>query len=89
MWTSTSTSDLPKKDSIVESVVNKFQSRSEVGIKKYGVTLDREDLSTIEWIDHLQCELMDAILYAEKIKQLIVKEQQVVTHYRDGTIEYD
>jgi hypothetical protein len=73
MWTSTITSDLPKKDSIVESVVNKFQSRSEVGIKKYGVTLDREDLSTIEWIDHLQCELMDAILYAEKIKQLIVK----------------
>lgn len=89
MWTSTSTSDLPKKDSIVESVVNKFQSRSEVGIKKYGVTLDREDLSTIEWIDHLQCELMDAILYAEKIKQLIVKEEQVVTHYRDGTVEYD
>jgi hypothetical protein len=89
MWTSTSTSDLPKKDSIVESVVNKFQSRSEIGIKKYGVTLDREDLSTIEWIDHLQCELMDAILYAEKIKQLIVKEEQVVTHYRDGTIEYD
>jgi hypothetical protein len=37
----------------------------------------------------LQCELMDAILYAEKINQLIVKEQQVVTHYRDGTVEYD
>jgi hypothetical protein len=33
-----------EKDSIVESVVRKFQDRSAVGIKKYGVTLDRTDL---------------------------------------------
>ena len=56
-------------DSIVESVIQKFQQRSEIGIKKYGKTLDRNDLNFIEWVNHLQEELMDAILYAEKLKQ--------------------
>lgn len=56
-------------DTIVESVVKKFQQRSEIGIKKYGKTLDRNDLNFIEWVNHLQEELMDAILYAEKLKQ--------------------
>ena len=57
------------KDSIVESVVRKFQDRSLVGIKKYGVTLDRTDLALADWIQHAQEELMDAILYLEKLKQ--------------------
>jgi hypothetical protein len=55
-------------DSIVEKVIDSFKERSNVGIKKYGVTLDRDDLSFLEWINHLQMELQDAILYAEKIK---------------------
>jgi len=58
-----------EKDSIVESVVRKFQDRSLVGIKKYGVTLDRTDLALADWIRHAQEELMDAILYLEKLKQ--------------------
>ncbi len=56
------------KDTIVESVVKQFKERSEVGIAKYGVTLDREDLSTLEWLQHLQEELFDASLYIEKLK---------------------
>lgn len=56
------------KDSIVESVVKQFKDRSNVGIAKYGVTLDRDDLSTIEWLQHLQEEMMDATLYIEKLK---------------------
>ena len=57
-------------DSIVNSVVKKFLSRSELGIKKYGTTLDRDDLSTVDWITHAQEELMDGILYLEKLKQI-------------------
>jgi len=57
------------KDSIVESVVNQFKQRSEVGIKKYNTTLDRTDLSRLDWITHLQEELMDAILYIERLKK--------------------
>jgi hypothetical protein len=59
------------KDTIVNSVVQKFISRSNVGIQKYGQTLDRDDLKTVDWIQHTQEELMDAILYLEKLKNQI------------------
>ena len=59
------------KDTILESVINQFRERSEVGIKKYGTTLDRTDLSALDWINHAQQELMDGILYLEKLKQTI------------------
>lgn len=58
-----------KKDLIVESVVNQFKERSEVGIKKYNTTLDRTDLSTLDWINHAQQEAMDFVLYLEKLKK--------------------
>jgi hypothetical protein len=56
------------KDSVVEAVVKKFQDRSNVGIKKYGTTLDRTDLSKLDWISHAQEEAMDLILYLERLK---------------------
>ena len=59
------------KDTIVESVVSSFKQRSDVGIKKYNKTMDRNDLSTLEWLQHLQEELMDATLYLEKLKKEI------------------
>jgi hypothetical protein len=67
-----------QKDSIVESVVRKFQDRSAVGIKKYGVTLDRTDLGLADWIQHAQEELMDAILYLEKLKQQQQQTQETL-----------
>lgn len=56
-------------DPIVVAVMTKFHERSQVGIKKYGTMLTRDDLSTLEWISHLQEELMDATLYLERLKQ--------------------
>jgi len=56
-------------DSIVTAVIKKFAERSEIGLKKYGVTLDRTDLKPLDWIQHAQEELMDGILYLEKLKQ--------------------
>jgi hypothetical protein len=55
-------------DSIVDAVIKKFLERSAVGQKKYGVTLDRTDLKVFDWITHAQEELMDGILYLEKLK---------------------
>ena len=55
-------------DSIVDSIVQKFLERSALGQQKYGVTLDRDDLNVKDWIQHAQEELMDAILYLEKLK---------------------
>ncbi len=60
-----------KPDSIIQSVVDKFISRGELGLKKYGTTLDREDLSVVDWINHAIEEHMDAILYLEKLKKTL------------------
>lgn len=57
------------EDSVVQAVIRKFQERSAVGIKKYGTTLDRTDLKLGDWIQHTQEELMDAILYLERLKK--------------------
>jgi hypothetical protein len=56
-------------DSIVESVITKYKDRATLGFTKYGTNLDRTDLNTKEWAEHLQQELMDAVLYLEKFKE--------------------
>ena len=61
-------------DSIVRSITEQFKTRSEFGEKKYGVNMDRDDLSYTEWITHMKEELMDAILYLEKLEKLYGKE---------------
>ena len=63
--------NMDSTDSIVKSVIQKFLDRSAVGKEKYGTDLDRKDLSKQDWIKHAQEELMDGILYLEKLKQYI------------------
>jgi hypothetical protein len=58
-----------KYDTIVESVITKYKDRANLGFTKYGTNLDRTDLNTKEWAEHLQQELMDAVLYLEKFKE--------------------
>lgn len=58
-------------DSVVDSILNKFVDRAEMGFTKYNNTLDRKDLSKLEWINHAQEELMDGILYLERLKHEI------------------
>ena len=57
------------EDKIVQTVIEAYKKRSEVGIAKYGKTMEREDLSTLDWLQHLQEELMDATLYVESLKR--------------------
>lgn len=56
------------KDKYVQSVIDNFKNRSELGIFKYGTTLERKDLNVQDWLLHLQEELMDAVLYVERLK---------------------
>jgi hypothetical protein len=60
--------DFENTDSIVKSIVHKFIARSKFGKQKYGTDLDRQDLNVNDWITHAQEELMDGILYLEKLK---------------------
>ena len=43
--------------------------RSNKGIAKYGTTMADNPLSPLEWLQHLQEELMDATLYIERLKE--------------------
>ena len=62
------------RDPVVERVVDKFVSRSDVGFEKYGVTLNNDKSNLFAWINHLQEELMDAVLYMQKLKETTTEE---------------
>ena len=61
------------RDPVVENVVDKFVSRSDVGFAKYGRTLHSErtgkhkDLAG--YLNDIQEELMDAILYIQAARE--------------------
>ena len=64
------------RDPVVERVVDKFVSRSDVGYKKYGITLQDDPSNIFAWVNHLQEELMDAVLYLQKLKESTTEELQ-------------
>jgi hypothetical protein len=68
MWYSDTTFP-EQKDKYVQAVKERFEQRSQTGIRKYNTTLEREDLNLQDWLLHLQEELMDATLYIERLKE--------------------
>ena len=77
------------RDKIIQQVVEKIKKRSDVGYKKYGVTLYNDDQPLDAWLNHIQEELMDAVNYIEKarmslreeIEECYIKDRQSVTKY--------
>jgi hypothetical protein len=72
---------------VLAKVFSEFIEREETGKKKYGTTMDRKDLSLDEWIEHMKQELMDAILYLEKIKSIY--DTQRPTNYQEANPRND
>lgn len=70
IYTDENTRRILKTDSVVDSIIDQFVDRARVGKIKYNTDLDREDLGVVEWIEHAQQELMDGILYLEKLKKV-------------------
>ena len=56
------------RDQVVETVIDKYYDRSQVGITKYGTTLETNNSDN--YLKHLQEELMDATLYIQKLMDL-------------------
>jgi hypothetical protein len=52
-------------DSNVEKIRAQLLSRSEIGISKYGVTTDRDDLSLLDWLQHALEETLDKAVYLQ------------------------
>ena len=61
------------EDPVVLAVMSKYYDRSQRGLEKYGTMLTRTDLNTLDWLNHLQEELMDATLYIERLKHQFKK----------------
>ena len=63
------------RDPVVERVVDKFVSRSDVGFEKYGTTLDEERTTKLKgllkYLQDIQEELMDAVLYIQTAREEI------------------
>jgi len=51
------------RDPVVQSVVNKFVDRSDVGFAKYGVTMRDDKSDVFVWLNHLQ--------YLQRLKEEI------------------
>jgi hypothetical protein len=71
-------------DRIVLNVIKKFEQRADEGLKKYGVTLERTDLSTLEWINEAQQEAMDFCLYLERLRLDIenIERKKIITNLK-------
>jgi hypothetical protein len=72
------------RDPVVERVVDYFIQRSDTGFKKYGQTLHDERTKDIKglfkYVNDVQEELMDAILYLQAVKEEIqdLKEEALI-----------
>jgi hypothetical protein len=60
----------PLMSSCEEAVIAKIRLRQKAGLTKYGVTMERTDLTHAQWLNHLQEELLDAAVYIEKLLSL-------------------
>ena len=61
---------------IEENVIRKIQKRAKEGLNKYNITMEREDLTTREWIMHAQEEAMDLAIYLEKIQESMLEDYE-------------
>ena len=53
---------------VEDEVCELIQARAEVGLEKYGVTMEREDFTHLDWLTYLQEELMDAVVYLQRLR---------------------
>ena len=56
-------------DPIVQTVTDRFHKRSREGMVKYGMSMADNPADAGEWLVNLQEELMDAVLYTERLKK--------------------
>ena len=81
------------RDPVVERVVDKFVSRSDVGFDKYGSTLEDERRLKMKglqkYLNDVQEELMDAVLYIQSARDELqdLNEESLIQRCIDDDIE--
>lgn len=59
-------SESAKRDAVVDAVREDLLRRSQFGIAKYGVTLERTDLNLRDWLQHAYEECLDQANYLKR-----------------------
>ena len=83
------------RDPVVQRVVEKFVSRSDVGFAKYGNTLHDERTKKMKglykYLNDVQEELMDAVLYMQACKEEIqdLTEEALIQEFRDIDVDFE
>lgn len=54
---------------IEQRVIARILERAAKGFDKYGTTMERSDIDTLGWIIHAQEELLDGIIYLERLRR--------------------
>ena len=81
------------RDPVVERVVDKFVSRSDVGFSKYGTTLQDERTmkmkGLVKYLTDVQEELMDAVLYIQAARDELqdLSEESLIQKFNDDEYE--
>lgn len=78
--------DNNKVKEIEEIVIAKIRQRRKDGRVKYNTTMERTDLSLLEWAEHTQGELTDAAIYLEKFKQMIMEGKENGQKYMENLL---
>lgn len=66
---------------IEDAVCLKIQQRAKFGLQKYGVTLERTDLTKLQWLIHAQEEAMDLANYLE----VLIQKEKEKTNANDNS----
>ena len=81
------------RDPVVERVVDKFVSRSNVGFEKYGTTLQNERTVKMKdlqkYLNDIQEELMDAVLYIQTARDELqdLSEEALIDKFNEDEYE--
>ena len=81
------------RDPVVERVVDKFVSRSDVGFDKYGTTLEDERRLKMKglqkYLNDIQEELMDAVLYIQSARDELqdLHEESLIEKFNEDEYE--
>ena len=55
------------EEQIIAKLGKRILERAEVGYEKYGTTMERDDITIEGWLEHHQEEVMDTLVYSEKM----------------------
>ncbi len=69
---------------LLKELISEFENREQRGFLKYGTSMDREDLSFDEWLQHFKEELMDGITYLHKLQNIIKNDTQRFPDYQEA-----